>query len=606
MFKIFFILILIPFSLFFPSCKVGVNNCVKCNSITNLCVICDKNIYIPDNDGGCKYSQKCTLGENYCNQCNVEGNLCEICETGFFADKNGGCSYTANCKISYKGECIECDDNFIKIGHDDVKLNFCKYKNSEDLKNCAEYDTYNGKCNYCGDGYFITYDNNKKCVKTENCKEASLGQCSQCLSGYYLNKINHNCYIQINNLYKCKISLDGKYCEKCEDGYYFSGNHLCVQTNYCSYVQNNYCKECEEGYYLTKYSEACTTTQNCYQADFDTGICKGCDYNFYLDKKDFKCISNQEDNDYKYCAETDENRKCSKCELPYILGDDNKCSNTYGCASSKYGICNKCTTNYYLGKDNKCTTVQRCIYSNNIGECVECEDGYYYSKPASKCIETDDKFKNCKSSNYEGQLCIECKNDFYLNLVDYKCYSNKENNKFYKCAKTDQTGEKCYYCITDYYLGSEDYLCSKIEDCAIIENENRCSKCNEDYCLDAKTGKCEDSYYDPEDESKMIYFDCVKTNKNATECEECIESFIPINGLCVNKERCAEEKDGKCVRCNEKSEDNYNLCLNPYFQCVESFAQNCLLCDDGINFDKCTKCIDGYQLDYDNDCAQIE
>ena len=163
-----------------------------------------------------------------------------------------------------------------------------------------------------------------------------------------------------------------------------------------------------------------------------------------------------------------------------------------------------------------------------------------------------DQFKNCKFTVYKGESCAECKDNFYLNLSDNNCYSNKENNKFYKCAKTDSKGEKCSYCVIDYYLGSEDYLCSKISDCAIIENENRCSKCNEYYCLDVKTGNCEDNYYDPEEESKMIYFDCVRTNKEGTACEECIESFVPVNGLCVNKKRCAEEVDGKCVKCYEK------------------------------------------------------
>ena len=599
--KIFFILILIHFSLSFPSCKVGVNNCSKCNSLTNLCVKCNKEIYTPDNEGGCTYSQKCKLGENYCNQCNIENNFCEICETGYFSDKNGGCSYTDNCKISYKGECIECDDDFLLIGN---KLKFCKYKNSEDIRYCAEYDTQNGKCNKCEVGYVLT-SNDKKCVKTSYCNEASFGRCTLCYYGYYLNKIDHNCYTQTDNLFRCKTSLDGRYCEKCEDFYYFSGNHVCVSTNFCSNAENGYCKICENGYYLTQFSNVCTSSKNCYYADIDTGICSGCENTFYLDGRDSQCKSNQEDNDYKFCAETDKNGKCIKCDYNNYLGEDKKCSYTDNCQNSLYGVCQKCIQDYYLGNDKKCTNVQYCIFSNDFGVCLECEDGYYFSKPQNKCLKSDDKFQNCKSTDYKGENCNECKDNYYLNIKNNNCYSNKENNKYYKCLKTDSTGEKCNYCVTDYYLGSEDYLCSKIEDCAIIENENRCAKCDEYYCLDAKIGNCVDNYYDPEDKDKMIYFDCLKTNKDATACEECIEDFTIINGLCINKNRCAEEKNGECVKCNELSEDGYTMCLNPYFECVESFASNCLLCDEGIDFDKCTKCEDGYQLDDDNDCAPV-
>ena len=65
--------------------------------------------------------QKRTLGKNYCNDGDIEGELCSKCELGYFPDKNGGCSYTENCKISYKGQCIECENDHVLIG-----LKICK------------------------------------------------------------------------------------------------------------------------------------------------------------------------------------------------------------------------------------------------------------------------------------------------------------------------------------------------------------------------------------------------------------------------------------------------------------------------------------------------
>ena len=85
-----------------------------------------KNILIPDNNGGCIGAQKCELGENYCNECDEEGKICKICEKGFYPDENGGCSFTGNCKISHKGQCLECINDYILIGKKN-ELSICKY-----------------------------------------------------------------------------------------------------------------------------------------------------------------------------------------------------------------------------------------------------------------------------------------------------------------------------------------------------------------------------------------------------------------------------------------------------------------------------------------------
>ena len=99
------------------SCKSNLNNCNKCNPITNLCEICNyPDIYVPDESGGCKGALKCISGKNYCNQCDQNGKLCQVCDGGYIPDENGGCTYSYNCKISNKGECIECKNNYFKYG----------------------------------------------------------------------------------------------------------------------------------------------------------------------------------------------------------------------------------------------------------------------------------------------------------------------------------------------------------------------------------------------------------------------------------------------------------------------------------------------------------
>ena len=115
------------------NCQEGLSNCLSCNPITNLCVKCDKDIYEPDDKGGCKLSKKCAIGNNHCLECSDETNLCSKCEEGYFYDEIGRCSYIPNCLASKRGKCIICQDNYILIGNE---IQICKYLNSEDFKNC--------------------------------------------------------------------------------------------------------------------------------------------------------------------------------------------------------------------------------------------------------------------------------------------------------------------------------------------------------------------------------------------------------------------------------------------------------------------------------------
>ena len=87
-----FLLIIVAFRISF-SCIEGEDHCTSCNPITKLCIKCDKDIYIPNENGGCKESKKCIPGKNYCHECNKEGDLCQKCDISYYPDKNGGFIY---------------------------------------------------------------------------------------------------------------------------------------------------------------------------------------------------------------------------------------------------------------------------------------------------------------------------------------------------------------------------------------------------------------------------------------------------------------------------------------------------------------------------------
>ena len=71
----------------------------------------------------------------------------------------------------------------------------------------------------------------------------------------------------------------------------------------------------------------------------------------------------------------------------------------------------------------------------------------------------------------------------------------------------------------------------------------------------------------------------------------------------MKREYCEKEENGKCVKCNEKNYDYYDMCLNSVYGCVQTVVSNCLKCNNIFNFDNCTECLEGYELDDKGDCV---
>ena len=583
-----------------PSCQEGANFCSRCHPITKLCIKCEKDIYVPDENGGCEYAKKCVEGKHHCSECAEDGKLCKKCELSYYPDENGGCSYSNNCEISYEGECLKCKENFILIGRNDYyasydELKICKSLNSEDLKNCEKINIDNGICQQCKNGYYLSNDD-RKCTITQNCYESTFGVCRKCAFGYYLDKNEQKCLRQEGAFEHCRESLDSRTCDTCDDEYYFDDEGICCGTNYCS-VRGEYyrCKKCKSGYYLSSFGDCCTPEKNCYYGNKDLGICQACNGNYCIDFKDGRCKSNLENNEFKFCRMA--NGVCLQCEYGYYLGKDNKCSLSDYCSESNNAECLVCEDGYSLGLDNICTNVEHCIYSNNYG-CTECENKYYYNKVSKDCKLAEDKLENCKSGDEDK--CERCKDDYYLSRKDYLCHSNKEEGPFYKCAYSDSREEVCTQCIDDYYLGYWDDKCTTIEGCDRSENENKCLECNEYYALNMKDNRCYRNY-EIIDESKKFYFKCKRTNAEGTKCAICMEGFVlNDDGLCVDDEHCSYKEGGKCKSCNN---DEGTYCLNNLFGCIQIYYDNCLECNNLLDFDVCTKCEDGYEL---NDYGRCE
>ena len=591
-------------------CEESKNYCSKCNPLTNLCIICSKeNVLRPDEQGGCVGSEKCVAGQNYCLDCETDEKLCNKCDKGYYPDGNGGCSYTDNCLLSYKGECLECKEDFILIENNKI----CKSILNDDLKHCKEIYTKLGVCIECEEGYYLN-KGDKKCSKIKNCYESMFGNCLSCIEGYYLNKKENVCKQKYGNFTFCKETIDGQNCDICNSGYYFDENGICVQSNYCSKSNNGKCEKCLKDFYLSSNNNYCVNTDNCYIGDKDTGLCLECNMYNYINLKEYKCKSNLKDNEHKYCERVFDN-DCIKCEKGYYLGKDNKCTFTQNCEESENGKCISCLDNFYLGKDNHCSNVKHCIYSR-FNFCRECEDGYYYSTIDKKCIKTEGnkKLENCKYTcvNPDETLCCECKNNYYLNSSSL-CVDNNEEGSLYKCKYSDENNEKCLKCIDGYYLGKEDKKCTLIENCKKSKNETTCLECNDYYCLNSKRDKCIRNDFLKNEEDKM-YFACKKVNEKGTKCEECIDRYeLNENGYCFTLENCEATKDSseidsneekECIKCdNNQNKNGYFYCSNKYFGCIEGHFEHCIRCDNLLDLYECTECIKDYSKNQYGKCV---
>ena len=601
-FFFFIFFVIIKLVILDNSCIENQNYCKKCHPLTNECIKCISDNFIPNNKGGC--TGKCQIGKNYCNKCDSEGKLCLECQSNYYPDKVGSCSIVANCESSYEGICNKCEEDFILIGDEVKGFKFCKSKNSVDFKNCQKINTKNGLCEECKEGYFLN-KGDFKCTSIENCYESTFGICDSCVDGYYLNKNKELCQ-QISDLFVyCKQTLDEKNCDKCNFNYYLAEDGQCTDTIMCSKTIKGICIECISGIHLLK-DNSCSFEENCAIGDKDTALCIECIKGYYLDNKDKKCKSKEENNEFKHCLLANEG--CKKCEEEYFLGEDLKCTKTEKCSESENDICNKCSEGYYLGKDHKCTKIEHCIFSGNTGyACDECEDNFYYNDNNKTCtLVKDNTFENCKSAIYNDTHCTECKNNFYLNLSDFLCYDNtKKDNIFYKCSITNGKATECEKCEKNYYLGLGNKKCSNIERCKFSENGDRCLACDETYCLDLNKNKCFDNDFLYE-ENKKFYIACNMTNEEGTACKECLEGYIiGEEGYCIDIERCEKKENNTCVKCKSDPSGFPYYCANKYFGCIESYMTKCIKCDNIFDLFSCTECEEGYKISDDGFCQKI-
>ena len=404
------------------------------------------------------------------------------------------------------------------------------------------------------------------------------------------------CFVGKNNCNECDI--EGKLCQTCENNYYPDENGGCTYTVGCEISYMGDCLKCKDGFVLVGKvddlkickSFSLDSFKNCKEINYETGYCNICQDGYYLTKKDHKCIKTENCNEsiLGNCISCISgfylNKKEDKCE--------NKSANLTYCKQSLDGKnCDICDEDYYFDENGICVKSQFCSESENL-KCIKCIPGYYLvnNYPYNMCTNTP----NCRTLDQYDSLCTSCNENYYMDLKDFNCRSNLEDNPYKYCETAKD--EKCIKCDFRYHLG-EDFKCSNSSYCSESEN-GKCIKCQKDYYL-SLDNQCTK-------EEKCIY-------TRLGSCIECIDGYY----YDYNTNKCTEMKD-QFLNCKHSCNSISNICC----ECKNGFYlyEKDNLCYDyskeerfikcanvDIDKEKCYKCEDGYYLGMeDNKCSKVE
>ena len=542
-----------------------------------------------------------------------------------------------------KYECTKCKDYYIPI----INEKICKYPSEISLSDfCLRAEKvelesgFKYSCIECENPYKKTkkLNNITDCIFSYNLDYCSNGEkdlndiaiCTECVKNAQFNKKKNVCQCNSDS-----FSIDENDCYKCDNE--MGKNPGCDASEGCEYNDQDQfvsCKKCKSDYALydkgicNSCSEIISNCNKCHlDKILDKLICDSCIDNYIINTKENICRLNS---CYEYanimpgCIICDDKldeympkNKCQSCKPGYFKTKDESC---IYCSSEKYGGtgCYECT----YGKDEngqetenivckKCSSAYQALSSD--GKCFNCQVDLNYG--CQYC-----KFINNEIDNTEKLICTQCYYQYYLNSegicinyspqlkkipycseYEYKIgnnifkYNNNEDEFLYSSSYNinitkvdDQINTECKKCENGYYLN--DYgkcIILTIEDCSlvsIIQNfPQRYTECKT-FC-DQKS-YCYVDYviknYGKESNNDLIkanmseIFEKNKGKKNLFSLlDDNIKSIIIDNKLCLSNSGKGSNEDSinlrKCLR------SEYNIVNNSYI---------------------CTKCINGYFLDY--------
>ena len=466
--------------------------------------------------------------------------------------------------------CYSCDQNYYLSNNQCLEI----------TANCKIISKSNG-CILCESGYILDISTNQ-CIQHEICKEGNTTYCNKCKDNYYLE--NGEC----KEIQNCLL-IDKNKCVKCSYGYKLTNKMICEQqeeNNKCYYEKDN-CISCyDDSYTLDIQNNQCilkeTNDKNsinskneniyCLENEYiEDNTCRQCS-----SKSSFYCTRSQQYN----CSSSFyfDNNKCysTSCSSNYIKDQNGKCiqqSNVYdNCQSIVNSYCIECNMQYTFGSNEKCVSekLSNCL-EQKIHGCIRCKDGYYLDITDNKCYQCSE---NCLTCFNQSTYCTSCSGNKFVN-EENKCEENKELEG--KCKTMMITGKGCAICLDGYYK-KEGFDCLKCQPkCKTCNNGEKCLSCADDHFVNIEM-QCE---------NKTSITHCIGNITTTKGCEQCEIGYYLYHKKCY---QCHEN----CYTCDNG--DTCTSCLNDQIlidgKCQPmSMVSNCLKVDDG----KCTECSFWYQ-----------
>jgi hypothetical protein len=385
-----------------------------------------------------------------------------------------------------------------------------------------------------------------------------------------------------------------------------------VRMQICRYDElqsKSICLSCDDNYNLKGITceKKCDLGKDEKCLNCNESQCASCNPGYYL--YDGKCLSC----DINNCDECDKNKICKKCEKGYDLennqcikkceiGENEKCKS---CNNIKIGECSECNSGYYLPED--ATNKTKCY---QCGEgCKSCKGGL--SKP--ECYICDIGFKLtdnlkcepkcelgqgalCLSCDYSvngGENCSECNPGYYLPEKGEKTSCKKCGENIKKCHTIEENGkeiivpDECFF----PYIVSGNYC---LNEC-IKGNNKKCLSCNNTPGKVYQCGACNPGYYLPSDASDLEKKACFKCEEGCETCDgtkenkicsKCSENYILFEGKCVKN--CEIGDNEKCKECKNILGFNYqcNACNDGFYLPNKGITKIChpQICHFFLNF----------------------
>ena len=643
------------------ACTCGNEECpsgLYCHASDNVCSV---NPPCSVTDGSVANTDSCRCGNEECTEetgliCYSEtgGGSCRKNDVGAFGYPfaySGLCTDVAGRKIiSDKAACEEAATRLglsvvvASISNDYDEPRGCYWRNdrlkyNEHTTSTAECDAHSDYCICvagCDPGFHSDGDtcvaNNCECpngiLNTGTCTSDGAHFCESCNTGHYLYK--QSCYACRPGTYQdqadcivCEVDAFSPAGETtcdytvntCPVGTYASGTASCTSCAAGKYndqtgkTSEADCKSCADGQYSAPGEEVCSHSTCPKGTDGTDGQCTPCTAGKYNDKPGQAC---------EVCHDTTDimTKKHS------TVGQSSCVYTVMTCPAGTYAVtstqsCENCPVGKYSEQQGRmsashCTACAVGTYNSKTGQnaqsaCKNCGSGKTSSVNNDDCEAcaagkySDASCKDCSAGRFSGQAadsCTDCNVGTYSPLgasdCEYTvttCPAGTYATSTAACEQCpsgyySQTGQSCTGCESGKFSSAGQSHCNP-------PTQKTSGKCTiplttADICLEAAQALI----------LTGIQSSLYGTSRSATDVPGCTyDSFWAEYGIGM-KFNINPDSTGDCTQ------GKTCICLKPVCTCLNGTPESEACTEDGA--EHCKTCDDGFDLDENNACVDID